>query len=336
MLKLRTQLPFHESDWQISHSDKILGVGSCFTQHIGKYLEDYKFSCLTNPHGIIFNPISIADCLDAMLLNQQINITALLNHRNLYHSLQHHSSFSSSDPDITISGINQSTQRGNQFLKQSRFLILTFGTAYVYVFNKSRQIVANCHKLPQNQFSKKLLTVTSIVNRLKEVLTTLRTQNPHLRVILTVSPVRHIKDGMINNQKSKATLLLATHDLVDQLEFVHYFPSYEILMDDLRDYRFYKDDLLHPNQLAVKYIWEHFKQTYFDSDTSNLLVEIEKIAQAYRHRPLQPASEAHQLFLRQQLEKTHLLATQFPHLSFTREINHFLNGVQNKPQDLMV
>ena len=263
MQDFRTHLPLPKYDFGINHSHHVMCLGSCFAENIAQKLQNFKFSTLLNPHGILYNPVSIEKSLNQLRSAHQFSESDLLGHQGLWHSFDHHGQFSMPDQKDTLKKINERLEEGHHFLKNANRLIVTLGTANVFVYKKSGEIVANCHKLPGNEFERKRLKVETIVKKLSPIFSKLKTEKPGLHIITTVSPIRHIRDGLVENQRSKATLLLALDQICADLEFVHYFPSYEILLDDLRDYRFYEADMIHPNEVALNYIWDIFKTAFF-------------------------------------------------------------------------
>ena len=302
MQAFRTTLSTPEFDFDISHNDRIFCIGSCFAEHMAQKLRKNKFETYLNPFGILYNPISIKKTLQSLLEKNQFTKDHLFINQGLWHSFDHHGSFSTPNKSETLLGINDAFNKGQAFLRQTTRLIVTLGTANVFVHKKSGKIVANCHKLPGIEFERKRLSVEKIVEQLSLVFEKIKNQNSDLQIITTVSPIRHIRDGLIENQKSKAVLLLALDEICRNLDFVHYFPSYEIMQDDLRDYRFYEADLVHPNDLAIEYIWDIFKQAFFNKNTLELIAKIEKIVTASQHRPFHQASDQHQHFLIDQLK----------------------------------
>ena len=323
MQHFRTTLSIPNFDFDINHQNHVFCIGSCFAENIAQKLQNSKFNTQLNPFGILYNPFSIAKSLYLLLEGKQFKENQLFENQVLWHSFDHHGQFSKPDKIATLNGINEELLKSQTFLKQTNRLIVTMGTANVFVLKKNGKIVANCHKLPGNEFVRKRLSVKTIVEKLSAAFEKLKTQHPDLQIIVTVSPIRHIRDGLIENQKSKAILLLALDEICNSLDFVHYFPSYEILLDDLRDYRFYKSDLIHPNDLAVDYIWDVFKQSFFSEETIELNAKIEKIIAASNHRPFHEASDNHQTFLKQQLKIIENLIEEYPFLDFDPEINLF-------------
>lgn len=321
-MEFRSTFPLSPSMHKIDHQSPILGIGSCFIENIGGLLQQYKFPTLLNPFGIIYNPISIDTCLTRLLQNKPYEVSELIENQGIWYSFDHHGQYSGTNSLDTLALINQSYLQAVDFLKNTKWLFLTFGTATIYIHQESRKIVANCHKIPNKHFKKHRLSVSQIVEPLARTLGKLQDKNKELKVVLTVSPIRHIKDGIIENQRSKATLLLAAEQLSDRLEHT-YFPSYEIMMDDLRDYRFYEKDLIHPNSQAIAYIWDAFEKTFFLDSTKDLKNSIKKIVQASQHRPFHPNTVQHQQFLQKHLQLIELLEKRHPYLSFEKEKSYF-------------
>ncbi|GAB4262684.1 MAG: GSCFA domain-containing protein [Saprospiraceae bacterium] len=319
----RTVLKIQASDWKIDHQSPLLCVGSCFAEEMGSRLKRLKFPVFLNPCGIVYNPLSISRCLEFLLQEKQFEQKDLFEHDGLWHSFDHHGSFSAADAHTVLNKINQSIRAGSAFLRSAKVLVLTLGTAHVFRLKSNFRIVANCHKLPGQQFERLRLQVPEIVSALGNTISALQELNPGLKIILTVSPVRHLRDGLVENNRSKAALLLAVDQLCSDFSKVHYFPAYELLIDDLRDYRFFAEDLSHPNRLALDYIWQRLTDTYFSPATKQLCEEIESLKRAGEHRPFHPASEKHRQFLRQQAEKCRQLAERNPHLDFSEELNYF-------------
>jgi len=319
MPKFRTILPIPISDIRVNHQENILGIGSCFVENIGGLLEKYKFPCLLNPFGILYNPISIQRSIEVLLSNYIFTQKDLVENQGIWYSFVHHGSFSHPQPASVLNQINQSLAQARTHLQTTKVLLITLGTASVFVHKTTGKVVANCHKFPANHFEKKQLTVEQIQTALNACLVKIKKNYPQISIILTVSPVRHIRDGLIESQRSKAKLLLAAAQLEQELQFVHYFPAYELVMDDLRDYRFYESDLIHPNQQAIAYIWEAFEKTYCSDESLQLLRTITKILQASQHRPFHSSTPAHQAFIAQQLQKIAQIEQQYPFLDFKKE-----------------
>ncbi len=326
MSVFRTPLFAQKSQQDIQHQDRILSLGSCFAEHIGERLQQHKFSTIVNPFGILYNPISISQNLHRLLDESLFSNQDLFQHLDLWHSFAHHGHFSKTDQATCLSEINQQLTTGRIQLKQAKYLLLTLGTAHVFQYKKTNEIVANCHKLPNSDFNRIRLNVNDISKSLSSIFERLHQFLPDLQIIVSVSPVRHLRDGHLENQRSKASLLLALTEMEEQFNFVHYFPAYELVLDDLRDYRFYKEDMIHPNETAINYIWDSFATTYFNQETKNLISQIEKIRRASLHRPLRPSTEAHQQFLKDQLLQIAKLEMENDFLNFEVEKQIFTKG----------
>lgn len=284
MTSLQTIVPIPPSTLHLDHQRPILLIGSCFTEHISERLANSGFTVMANPFGILYNPHSIAECLLRCRDERTITDADLVCHDGIFHSWLHHSRFSHPDKDIVLQRCQQSLHSAHQFLQQNPIVILTLGTAYAYHL-QGYGIVANCHKVPATRFTKQLLTPSHIISTLSQAL-------DGLDSILTISPIRHWADTPHGNQLSKSALMLATNALP-----THYFPAYEIMMDELRDYRFYEPDMLHPSSLAIDIIWERFCQTYFTNATLLLAKKYQQLSRMQAHRPAFPESEAYQQHL---------------------------------------
>ncbi|WP_020530830.1 GSCFA domain-containing protein [Flexithrix dorotheae] len=285
---------------KINLHDPVLLLGSCFSDNIGHKLIDHKFQAKSNPFGIIFNPVSIFNLLECTLKTHDFAEEKLINSGEKWVHYDFHSSFCGQEKEALTAEIKTALNQTNDFVKHSKYLILTFGTAYVYRLKLSREIVANCHKMPSSLFEKELLTIEQITSAFKDIHQLLPKD---IKVILTVSPVRHIKDGFTNNFISKSTLRMACHQIESEFPNIHYFPSYEIMMDDLRDYRFYNSDMLHPSDVAIEYIWQQFSNAFFNEETKAFILRWEKLSKAINHRPFQKESNEYQQFLRKTIAK---------------------------------
>lgn len=319
----RTAVQVPESKQKIDYSTGILAMGSCFTEHIGGRLEHYKFNIDLNPFGIVYNPLSLHHQLRYLMGDQFFTREDLFSDKGMYHSFLHHGNFSGNNADLVLEHINTRIELAREQLKHAHLLIFSLGTAWAFSLKDNGQVVSNCHKVPAAQFDRQLLTVEKIMDTLGGTLAKLLEHYPKMRILLTVSPVRHLKDGAVGNQRSKATLLMATHQLVDEHERIGYFPSYEIMNDELRDYRFYARDMAHPSDIAIDYIWHKFFQAYIDRKAHQLMQQVEDIQNAASHRPINPDSEEHRQFLKRYLVKTTQLKAAWPALDFEEEIAYF-------------
>lgn len=278
------------SNFKIAHSDDVFLLGSCFSENIHQYLHNYKFKTLSNPNGILFNPASIAACLKNILHQSDLNEKYVLERDGLFYSYLHHSSVSDSNKKELLKKINSDNLAAFSFLKQAKVLIITFGSAYTFDHRELDASVANCHKQKGILFLKKLLNVHDIVTEYSHLIRKLLLLNSELKMVFTVSPVKYLKDGVVENNLSKSVLLLAVHELVKN-EHCFYFPAYELVNDDLRDYRFYKPDMAHPNEQAVEYVWNKFADCFFTDPTKILNKEIQKLNLALAHKPTNATSD---------------------------------------------
>jgi hypothetical protein len=316
-----TEIQIPEFPWKIDHSKRTLLMGSCFSENIGQQLLDRKFQADVNPFGILYNPESVANGLKILLESRPFQANDLFYDQGLWNSFYHHGRFSAPDPVTALVRINDRIEFSSEFLKKADFLIVTFGTAWVYELKETGQIVSNCHKVQASGFKRFRLGVYEITETWKDILEAIWKLNPNLKVIFTVSPIRHWKDGAVENQVSKAVLLLA----IDQLkkgfggQRCGYFPSYEIMMDELRDYRFYADDMLHPSPVAIGHIYGRFSRVAISSESQSLSKKVIKIGKSLAHRIANPGSEAHLAFLESTLQKLRQLTNSFPMLDFAAE-----------------
>jgi hypothetical protein len=301
-MNFRTEITLLPAEFPISHQDKIMMMGSCFVENIFSRMEASCFSVEVNPFGIVYNPASLANGLTDLVNKRVYTPENLFLHQGLYHSFSHHSRFSGIEAEKVLKEINSNLMHSSVFLRQASILLITFGTAGIYRLLSSGAVVSNCHKLPANLFAEERLTVDEITGQWNPLIHRLQEMNRNLKILFTVSPVRHWKDGAHANQLNKSTLLLAVNELIKANTRCYYFPSYEIMMDDLRDYRFYADDMIHPSSQAIDYIWEKFGNACFSPQTTELIKEWERIQQALNHRPFNPESEEYLRF-REKTEK---------------------------------
>ena len=324
METFRSTFPLEKPDFGLSHADRLLLLGSCFTENIGRRLLHAKFQTLVNPFGIVYNPVSMAQSLDRLLAaDQPFRIEELVQHAGLWHSWMHHGSWSGTGREATLERLNAAYHAAAGFLKNTNRLLLTLGTAEVFTLRETGEVVANCHKAPAALFDERRLGVGETADILEKTLQKITAQRPDIQIVLTVSPIRHLRNGPVANQRSKAVLVLACAELCTRLPNVVYFPAYELLLDDLRDYRFYKPDLTHPNELAEGYIWDAFGDVFFTAKTKALMARIERIRAAMQHRPFRPDSAEHQEFCERQLAAIAELSATEPQLDFSEEIAHF-------------
>lgn len=302
-MHFRTEISLAQSNEKIILQTPILTVGSCFAEVIGQKLVDNKIPTLANPFGTIFNPLSITKLLRQSVTQQLPDENLYVENQGIWFHYDFHSSCWATTKEALTTQLTHQLHQVREWLWGTKWLIITFGTAYVYRQVATECIVANCHKMPNKQFSRELLSIEAIVQDFKDFSSSLRSYNPSTAIILTVSPVRHTRDTLPLNAVSKSILRVACHELSETLANVHYFPAYELLLDDLRDYRFYKPDLIHPSETAEQYIFQRFSETYFDDSLKQFVGEWQKIKQEMAHRPLQPNSTTHKLFLENLLKK---------------------------------
>lgn len=301
MKPFRTILKAGVSKHTCSLKSKILTIGSCFAESMGNRLNTHKIHTSTNPFGVIYNPHSIHKALQRSIYNEAPADTSYLQHNHLYSNFDFHSSFSSPEKGILIKQLVEAIGATHYFIKEATTIILTYGTAWVYERKDTGEIVANCHKLPAANFTKSLFSHKKFIESFDVFYSALKKINPSAQVILTVSPVRHVRDTLEMNMVSKSVLRLGCHSIIEAYKDVEYFPAYEIMLDDLRDYRFYKSDMIHPSEEAEEYIWEMFVERYFDSTSKDFFRQWKKILSALSHRPFHPSSDSHQLFLKDTL-----------------------------------
>lgn len=293
-------------------------MGSCFSTMIGDKLEERKFKVLNNPFGTVFNPISLFELLHGSLLLQPIDESLVVTNDQRYYHYNTHSALSFGQRNKLLVKLSARQAASHDFLRKASHIFLTFGTAHAYELISNGQIVANCHKQPKNLFKKRLLGLDEMMNGFRGFQKVIENVNPTAEIIVTVSPVRHIKDGIPENQLSKSLLRVLCHEMAEECPRVSYFPSYELMMDDLRDYRYYKDDMIHPTAFAENYIWELFKSACFDQETLRSMDKIDSIIRDLQHRPFHPHSQSHHQFLHKLLQKMEQMG---PAFDFSKEIN---------------
>jgi hypothetical protein len=304
-----------ETKNRINYNSKLVLLGSCFSKNIGNKLTYFKFQTHQNPFGILFHPKAIENLITNAINEKEYVSKDLIFQDERWHSFDAHSNLSSSNQEILLKKLNSSVQATNKKLKKATHIIITLGTSWVYRSIETDSVVANCHKIPQKKFSKELLSIVEINKSLKTIISLLKSINKDINVLFTVSPIRHLKDGFIENTQSKSHLIAAIHNIID-CKNVSYFPSYEIMMDELRDYRFYSEDMIHPNKIAINYIWEKFSETWFEENTGSIMKEIELIQKGMAHKPFDKNSEKHQNFQQNLESKKEKIRTQFPFINF--------------------
>jgi lysophospholipase L1-like esterase len=321
-MNFRTILNIPKEKNTIDYNSNIVLFGSCFTENMEKHLNYFKFENICNSHGILFNPKSIEKAISDCVLNKEYDQHDLNYFDDIWLSFNHHSKFSSVYLSKILEQINQNIKNTHIALSNSSHVLITLGTSWVYRYQKTETLVANCHKIPQSHFNKEILSTDENIKILKQIISLIEQINTKTTIIFTVSPVRHLKDGFIENTQSKARLHTAIHQVIDN-DKSFYFPSYEIMMDDLRDYRFYKNDLLHPNETAMEYIWNIFKQTWIDENSYNLMKEVDGIQKSLQHKPFKVDSKKHQVFLKKLDKKIEILTKKIPQITFNKDYTQF-------------
>ena len=316
-MNFTTKIPIQKYEHTITYDSKIMLLGSCFAENMGKKFEYFKFHSTTNPFGIIFNPVSLAKMVERCVQKNYFTEDDIFYHNEIWHCFEVHSELSNPDKDVFLNSLNEIIDLTHTQLNDSTHIIITLGTSWVYRNIETKQIVANCHKVPQKQFNKELLSPEIIAQSIESILFTISVLNPNCKCIFTVSPVRHLKDGFSENTLSKAHLIAALHKTITHYPSpINYFPSYEIMMDELRDYRFYAEDLLHPNPTAIDYIWIQFQENYISESVFGLMNEICEVQRALQHRPFNPNTESHLKFLADLKTKMTTLKKKLPFVSF--------------------
>ncbi len=307
----------------IRYTDNVLLIGSCFTEHISDRLQHHRFRVLQNPHGILFNPLSVAQSLDGYIAGKQYEAGDLFLLNELWNSWEHHTRFSNTDKQAALDGINESQAAAHAFILKADVVIITLGSAFQYYLKENGRHVANNHRAPAQWFEKRLLPIGEIVDALSATVERLKAVNPFAQVLFTISPVRHIRDGVVDNNRSKARLIEATHELCSRYEQAHYFPAYELVIDILRDHRYYDIDLVHPNYTATSYVWEHFTKACIAPEAQEVMWQVHEIMVARGHRTRFPDTEAHRKFKENYLAKTKALMEQHPEVDLSQEMGYF-------------
>jgi hypothetical protein len=320
MDKFRTIVELPPSPEKISYQSRCLFLGSCFTGEIGGRMIMYKFPVLVNPFGTLFNPASICDNLELLIEGKVFAPEDLFKHKETWFSFSHYTEFDRRDAGECLSLVNHSLREASAFIRQCNYIVVTLGTAWTFIYNATGKVVANCHKLPAAYFTRRLLEPEEICTRYEHMLAALKKINPGVRILFTVSPVRHWKDGAVNNQVSKSILLLSIHRMVKNHENVGYFPAYEIFMDELRDYRFYASDMLHPSEPGSSYVWERFCESYLDEPSKKTMAGVSAILKALAHRPRQTDLPDLKKLSSNLLKQIDQLTLSNPYLDFSREI----------------
>lgn len=315
-MQFRTQISISKSSHPVGYNSKVVSLGSCFAVNISEKFQYFKFQATTNPFGIIFNPVSIEKIVRRVAEKRFFTEKDIFFFNERWHCFEVHSELSSQDRESLIVKLNQLIEQTHVQISEADHIIITYGTSWVYREKAHSQVVANCHKIPQKQFDKELLSVAVNQEAIRNTAEAIRQLNPNANLIFTVSPVRHIKDGFVENQISKAHLISGLHAAISSLPSADYFPSYEIMMDELRDYRFYAEDMLHPNQTAVDYIWKLFSEAYITAESFPIMTAIDNIQKSLKHRSFNADGAEHAKFLSQLQDKIKKIEAEFPHIRF--------------------
>ncbi|WP_047544953.1 GSCFA domain-containing protein [Psychroserpens sp. Hel_I_66] len=319
-MNLQTKIKLKPNQFnQIDYNSKVLLLGSCFSEHIGDKFEYFKFQQLQNPFGILFHPLAIENLITNAINKKEYTKDDLFFNNEQWHCYDAHSRLSNTSETQLLQDLNDAINTTHQFINDASHIVITLGTAWAYRFIETDEFVANCHKIPQKKFLKELLSVEDISESLEGIMNLVKSINPKVIFTFTVSPVRHIKDGFVENMQSKSHLITAIHNVISDCSLSKaeaYFPSYEIMMDELRDYRFYNEDMLHPNNTAVNYIWDRFAEVWISEETKETMHTIEEIQKGMAHRSFNPNSEAHSSFLLHLNDKKTLVNSRFPHIVF--------------------
>jgi len=315
-VKLQTQLPLEKQAPAINYHSKLVLLGSCFAENIAEKFSYYKFQNKVNPLGVLFHPIAILELLTRAHHNTPYTEKEVFFSNGCWQSFQAHSRLNSTSQSETLKNLNTALKSTQNQLKNASHVILTFGTSWVYKHIESKTIVANCHKQPQKEFEKSILSIQQLQESFNAILSILKAFNPNVSVLFSISPVRHLKDGFVENNQSKAHLIAALHSVINTTNNTHYFPSYELLMDELRDYRFYKEDMVHPSPIAIDYIWQKFKSVWIHDETNSIMEEVSQLQKGFAHKPFNPLTPEHATFLSTLAKKAQVLETQFPFMKF--------------------
>ena len=333
-MELRTTFNIPSSINRITYNDPAMFIGSCFATSIGRQFEAGRMPVLINPSGTVYNPVSVCNTLDTITSGRKYDTGDLYNHSGTWISFDHYTDFSSANPEEILEKMNRRSEEALEFISRSKFLFITFGTARVFRFNKSGKIVSNCHKIPASEFTNELLSAEAITALWVDQLDRLNTLFPELKVIFTISPVRHWKDGAHGNQVSKSVLFLAVEKLLEHPVRPDYFPAYELVMDDLRDYRFYETDMLHISSLAIDYIWKAFSHCYFDNATINLWKEVSKISMAVSHRIQTDSPDQIRKFAETIIKRIDAISFKNPSIDLGNEREYFTGLLNDYKSDL--
>jgi len=317
-MQFRTKISILKNNIPIDYNSKIVSFGSCFAVNMAVKFDYFKFENTCNPFGILFHPLAIAKFIDFVVSEKQFTDEDVFFHNERWHCFDAHSDLSNANQESLLANLNAIVKSTKRQLQEASHIIITYGTSWIYRNVATNKIVANCHKVSQKEFKKEILSIESIEKSIQNTIALIQKINPNVNIIFTVSPVRHLKDGFVENQVSKAHLISAIYQILEskncKLKSAIYFPSYEIMMDELRDYRFYNEDMIHPNQVALDYIWQRFSETTISEESHSIMKEVETIQKGLQHRPFNPISDSHQQFLVKLHDKMLKLQNRFPQI----------------------
>jgi hypothetical protein len=327
-MDFKIEFPIKVPDSLLSFDSSFFFAGSCFAENMASKMQDLMLNQEFLYHGILFNPISVAQSLSDCISKKQYTKADLFELNEVWNSWQHHTRFSGITANEAVEKINESISKGHTFLKTADHIVITLGSAWVYKLNSQSphtagQVVANNHIAPATWFDKELMKPGALIILLKKMVEELLQFNPHLQIIFTISPVRHLREGLVENNRSKAVLIQAVHEIVETSKQTAYFPSYEYVIDDLRDYRFYSEDLVHPNYAASNYVWEKWVETYMNEETQNIMKQVAELQLAMQHKPFFAGSSQHRAFLENCIVKTERLLSLYPYLSLHDQVQFF-------------
>lgn len=319
-MKLQTITPLQQADNPLDYESKSLLLGSCFAENIGDKLDYFKFQSLQNPFGILFHPLAIENLLERAISGKLYAENEVFEQGGVWSCFEVHSKLNALSLKEILYALNEALERTASFLKEATYVFITLGTAWVYQHQSREFPVANCHKVPPKEFEKRLLSPKVLIKSIENSIDLLQSIGPKKQIVFTVSPVRHLKDGFVENQRSKANLINAIHTVLSlKIESCgYYFPSYEIMMDELRDYRFYEKDMVHPNELAIHYIWERFKSVWISKETHQIMDKVDAVQKGLAHKPFNPESASHKAFEKDLQAKIEYLQKRYPTLNFDR------------------
>jgi hypothetical protein len=325
-MEFRTTVKTGENRSWLHHSDNVVLLGSCFSESIGSRMQGAFIHATINPFGTLYNPMSIARGVDRLIANEPIAGKDLFMQGGVWNSYDFHSRHSLPDKQVTIDHMSKCIEEGHKALKEAQLLTVTLGTSLIYRLKATGEVVANCHKVPQHEFDRKMASVNDMAQVLDAMLAKLHEFNPELHIIMTVSPIRHIADGLDTNSLSKAALRIAIHEAISQhRDYCDYFPAYEIMLDDLRDYRFYGSDMVHPSDVAVEYIWQVFQGAYLDDRSALAVARCERVHKRIQHRPMSANRETVQRFNNDTASVVRNLIKEYPYLSENHELQKVLD-----------